>query len=209
MLILNSLSKEISARILFAENAREIWLDLKENRPQIFQLRGDLSDLVQDQLSISAYFTQLKTLWTELASYYSSCTCSKCSCGGVKAIGEYFQMEYVMCFLMGLNDSFSQIRAQLLLMEPAPSINWAFALIAQEVQQCAISSPSLANATAFLARASSPAHGPHSSSSSSQYKKKEKTVCTHCGIVGHMVDRCYKLHGYPQDIVPRSFVILQ
>ena len=27
--------------------------------------------------------------------------------------------------------------------------------------------------------------------------KKERPVCTYCGIVGHVADKCYKLHGYP------------
>lgn len=96
-----------------------MWLDLKErfqhqNRPRIFQLRRDLSNLLQDQSSVSTYFTQLKTLWAELASYRPFCTCGRCSCSGVQAISDYFQTEYVMSFLMGLNDSFSQIREQLL-----------------------------------------------------------------------------------------------
>jgi hypothetical protein len=27
--------------------------------------------------------------------------------------------------------------------------------------------------------------------------RKEKLVCTHCGITGHTVVKCYKLHGFP------------
>ena len=27
--------------------------------------------------------------------------------------------------------------------------------------------------------------------------KKERPVCTYCGIVGHVADKCYKLHWYP------------
>ena len=45
--ILNSVSKEILASIIFSESAYEIWLDLKErfqqsNGPIIFQLRRKL-----------------------------------------------------------------------------------------------------------------------------------------------------------------------
>ncbi|XP_022142327.1 uncharacterized protein LOC111012468 [Momordica charantia] len=61
--LLNSLSKEISASVLFSDSARDIWLDLQEryqrkNRPRIFQLRRELSNLSQDQLSLSAYYTK-------------------------------------------------------------------------------------------------------------------------------------------------------
>ena len=27
--------------------------------------------------------------------------------------------------------------------------------------------------------------------------KKGRPQCTHCGVMGHVVDKCYKLHGYP------------
>jgi hypothetical protein len=27
--------------------------------------------------------------------------------------------------------------------------------------------------------------------------KKDKPLCSHCGISGHIVDKCYKLHGFP------------
>lgn len=197
--ILNSLSKEISASVLFSDSARAIWLDLKErfqrqNRPRIFQLRRELMNLIQDQLSVSAYFTRLKTIWTELASYRSSCSCNRCSCGGIKELEDHYQQEYVMNFLMGLNDSYSQIRAQLLLMEPAPTINRAFALVAQETQQRAISAPPVVSPAALAVRSqlTSRTH-----SYSSQPKKREKSLCTHCGLHGHTVDKCYKLHGYP------------
>lgn len=28
-------------------------------------------------------------------------------------------------------------------------------------------------------------------------RKGDRPLCTHCGLQGHTVDRCYKLHGYP------------
>lgn len=29
-------------------------------------------------------------------------------------------------------------------------------------------------------------------------KNKNRPICSHCGIAGHTIQRCYKLHGYPQ-----------
>ena len=45
-----------------------------------------------------------------------------------------------MSFLMGLNESFSQIRGQLLLLDPIPSIHKVFYFISQEERQRTISS---------------------------------------------------------------------
>uniref|UniRef100_A0A2N9ECH7 Uncharacterized protein n=1 Tax=Fagus sylvatica TaxID=28930 RepID=A0A2N9ECH7_FAGSY len=32
---------------------------------------------------------------------------------------------------------------------------------------------------------------------SSQYSRKDRPICSHCGLKGHTTDKCYKLHGYP------------
>ncbi|XP_068638505.1 uncharacterized protein [Aristolochia californica] len=138
--ILNSVSKEISASVIFAASAREIWLDLRDhfqqrNGPRIFQLKRELMNLRQDKDSVSTYFTKLKTIWEELSNYRPHCSCGKCSCGGVKTLTDYHHMEYIMSFLMGLDDSFSQVRGQLLLMDPMPPINRVFSLVIQEEQQ--------------------------------------------------------------------------
>ena len=29
------------------------------------------------------------------------------------------------------------------------------------------------------------------------YRGKPRPICTHCGISGHIVQKCFKLHGYP------------
>ncbi|XP_061340834.1 uncharacterized protein LOC133287279 [Gastrolobium bilobum] len=114
--ILNSVSKDISGSILYSESALEIWIELRDrfqqsNGPRIFQLRRDLINLAQDQTSVSVYFTKLKSIWEELSNFRPSCNCGKCICGGVRNLASYYQMEYTMAFLMGLNDSFAQVRA--------------------------------------------------------------------------------------------------
>ncbi|XP_038887186.1 uncharacterized protein LOC120077373 [Benincasa hispida] len=87
--ILNSLSKEIFASINFSDSAQEIWADLQEryqrkNRPRVFQLRREISNLSQNQDSVTTYYAKLKMLWNERISYRSSCSYGKCNCGGVK-----------------------------------------------------------------------------------------------------------------------------
>ena len=32
---------------------------------------------------------------------------------------------------------------------------------------------------------------------------KERPICTHCGYIGHTIDKCYKLHGYSPSYKPR------
>jgi len=78
--------------------------------------------------SVSAYFTRLKGLWNELASYNDT------------VHGAKQNQQKLMQFLMGLNDSYSAIRGQILLMNPLPSVRQAYSSISQEEKQCLLSS---------------------------------------------------------------------
>lgn len=59
------------------------------------------------------------------------CSCGPCNYDGVKKIEVYFQVNYIMTFLMGLNDSFSQAHTHILLLDPLPPINRVFSLVIQ------------------------------------------------------------------------------
>ena len=125
--LLNSVSKEIAGSITYINTSRDMWIDLKErfsrkNGPCIYQLKKAISSLSQEQVSVNAYYTKLKALWDELSNY------GTCTCGNQKS-------EYVSQFLMGLNDSISYIRGQILLLDPLPSITRVFSLIVQDEEQ--------------------------------------------------------------------------
>ncbi|XP_075524276.1 uncharacterized protein LOC142556677 [Primulina tabacum] len=207
--ILNSVSKDISASILFADSAYEIWNDLREqfqqsNGPRIFQLRRELINLRQDQQSVAVYFTKLKSLWVELSNFRPSCTCGQCTFGGVKNLAAFSHHEYVLTFLLGLNESFTQIRGQLLLLNPLPPINKVFWLVSQEECQRTLSSQSdantsLSNNLAFAVKGRSSGHDFGFPTRGAQ---RERPFCTKCQINGHTIDTCHKIHGYPLVISP-------
>lgn len=123
----------------------------------------------------------------------------------MKKLLDYFQTKHVMVYLMGLNDSFSQ-RTNLLIMELEPSIQRAFSLVAQEVEQRLTSNPTPMNtvsATALLVKGNSSTNS-NSRSSGHTFKRKERLLCTHCGAQGHTIERCFKLHGFPRGVVQSS-----
>ena len=196
--LLNSLSKEITSSVIYANTTKEIWEDLRErfaqgNGPRIFEIQKSISVLSQDNSSVSSYYTRLKSLWDELSNFRPI---PDCSCGAMKVLLDNKQHEYVMQFLMGLNDSFSHVRAQILMTDPLPSITKAFALVIQEERQRNINIPSLApvaDSVALFTRGEATRHN----YGKNQSYKKDRPICSHCGITGHTVDKCYKLHGYP------------
>ena len=131
--IINALSPDISNSVIYYPTAHEVWEDLNErfsqrNAPRIFEIQRDIAYLRQEQLSVSSYYTKLKGLWDELASYDNT------------AHGAQQDQQKQMQFLMGLNETYSAIRGQILLMHPLPSIRQAYASVSQEEKQRLLSS---------------------------------------------------------------------
>ncbi|KAL5553907.1 hypothetical protein UlMin_041308 [Ulmus minor] len=89
-----------------------------------------------------------------------------------------------------------QIRAQILMIEPLPSINKIFSLVIQEERQRSLNSCSVLPLSAT--------YGVNSSNYNVSKGRREKPICTYCGYYGHTVDKCYKKHGYPPSFTPKS-----
>ncbi|XP_042944687.1 uncharacterized protein LOC122278574 [Carya illinoinensis] len=204
--LLNSTSKEIVASCIYINIARELWCDLQQcylqtNAPRIFQLQKEIGDLMQDDLSVSAYFTRLKTLWDELMNYMSlpSCISSRnCNCEILKAVLDHRQLEYAMHFLMRLNDTFASVRSQILLIDPFPNINRVFSLILQEERQRGIHSiVKFVNTDSTALVSTTQQQNSQKFTPRNKFSSKPKPMCSHYGIVGHTKKKCYKLHGYP------------
>ncbi|XP_073285756.1 uncharacterized protein [Primulina huaijiensis] len=219
--ILNSVSKEISASIIFADSAVDIWQDLKDrfqqsNGPRIFQLRSELINHRQGQSSVSVYFTKLKTIWEKLNNLIPQFVCGSC-CEGIKKLELHHQMDYALAFLMGLNEFFFQVRSQILLIDPLPPINKVFSMIIQEERQRQIGTPTYSPDGLAFAVKGEPIKGEPTRVSSdnvgSAFRGKprfnvrnyprERPFCSACNMHGHTLDTCYKIHGYPPGFKPR------
>ena len=132
--ILNVVSKKIADSLLYLDSTFAIWANLCErfqqgNRPRIFQIKQHLLGLTQCTSDVSTYYTRLKILWDELKEFHPI---TSCTCGATKNWLEFQEQESMMQFLIGLNDSYSSIRSQILLQEPLPSLSKVFSLIVQE-----------------------------------------------------------------------------
>ncbi|XP_075641957.1 uncharacterized protein LOC142613478 [Castanea sativa] len=114
--IIISVSPSIASSIMYTNNARAIWLDLRHNFSQkkwtrIFELQKEFAYLVQGQFSVEDYYTKFKALVDELANYQSIPLCKcPCTCGAQRITSNLHDRDQVMKFLMGLNDSYSGIR---------------------------------------------------------------------------------------------------
>ena len=192
--ILNSFSQEIATSIVYKDTALEIWNDLRErlsqgNGPRVFQLLKDIAGITQGQSSITSYFTQLNVLWDQLQKFrpFPMCSCGFCTCNLGQKLNDLQHQDLVMQFLMGLNDSYAQVRAQILLMDPLPPINKVFSLLIQEERRCSVgnnSSPHVESST-LVTKVSSSLGIKNNKNS----KGKEKLTCNHFGMNGHTVEK--------------------
>lgn len=112
-----NVSKDLLSGILYSSSANQVWLDLKErfdkiNGSRLFQLHRNIFTLTQGTLTVSAYFTKLKSLWDE---YDSILPPPSCDYHKAKDYVEQMQYQKLLQFLMGLNDSYSQARGHILM----------------------------------------------------------------------------------------------
>ena len=188
--ILNSVESDPANSVIYAETAAKVWRDLKErfsqnNAPRLFQIERDIASLQQGSLSVAAYFTKLKGLWDELSSYNDL---PVCSCGAIKKVEEREQRGKVMQFLMGLNESYSAIRGQILLMQPLPVVGRVYSMVLNEEKQ-----RDLVVSKEVMIEAARRNYSGNNSSN----KAKGKLHCNHCNGNNHTIDRCFHLHGFP------------
>ncbi|XP_074380961.1 uncharacterized protein LOC141721771 [Apium graveolens] len=133
--LLNSIIPEIRSIWVYISLASDVWEDIHvrfslSNGPRIYELKKALSSLTQYTLSISGYYTKFKMLWDDLlqASTIPKCTCI-CTCKAKHQQEQADEIMKVTQFLMGLNEAYTNIRGQLLMLTPMPSLTAVLSLL--------------------------------------------------------------------------------
>ncbi|CAN1728890.1 hypothetical protein LINPERHAP1_LOCUS421 [Linum perenne] len=162
-----AMSAEIAQSVLWLDSARKVWVDLEERFSRSNLVR--ISDL-HDQIS------------------------------NFRQVRGYFQSEQIIRFLRGLNPCFSTVRSQIIRSEHLPTINQVFSMIVQEEQEL-ISGSASGAATGFSAQTPAITSEPGSSqilAAGPPFKRGTKRpMCSHCGLIGHTVEKCYRKIGFP------------
>jgi hypothetical protein len=92
-----------------------------------------------------------------------------------------------------LNESYSHVQGQILLIDPLSSINKVFLFVVQEERQQMISLSSLSfnqNTAALFTKTMSPTHF---AGNKSFHIRKDRPICSHYGISGHTMEKFYKI----------------
>ncbi|KAJ8620304.1 hypothetical protein MRB53_028833 [Persea americana] len=193
--IANSLDDSIRATVSRLSNVKILWECLKnrysvKNGPKVYKVWSDLTLTKQAGASVMSYYTQFLGMWADLSNISPLETCT---CDSGSSIATWFRNLQTYQFLMGLDDSYSVLRTQIINIEPLPDLDRVYAMVSQEES----------HRSALQLRDNSPAVGfavqskASSSSSSSTTTVSSPTVssgrpyCTFCERQGHVFDKCW------------------
>ena len=214
--ILNTVSKQIGNSLSFVNSASALWGELNEHYAQwdghrIYQVSNEIANLKQENTTIELYYHKLKGLWDELDALEApyACVC-RCDCTNGRTNRERDQRKRLIQFLMGLDECYTNIRGQILLIQPLPQVSKACSMLRQEEKQRDIPKPILNIPTALNTtnhyksntNQLKPNTNSHSQSSASATNTRKTpfrkgVYCTNCNKEGHKGDECYKIVGYP------------
>ncbi|GJR96370.1 ribonuclease H-like domain-containing protein, partial [Tanacetum coccineum] len=111
----------------------------------------------------------------------------RCTCHAADDFKKHNQLMKLIQFLMGLDDTYMQIRSSILSRETLPDVRSAYATISsEESHKIATSS------------VSGTSQRPNDNENR-RTAKGSTLVCENCGFNGHTIDRCFKIIGYPPD----------
>lgn len=104
-------------------------------------------------------------------------------------------------------------------MDPLPPINEVYSILIQEERQRSVGYSSVVHidSTALVVKGSNTSgSNPNSYFSSFNYSRnsdfsrgknsrgKDRPIYTHCGMLGHVMEICFKLHGFPPGFKPKG-----
>lgn len=199
--LLNSLANEISESVLYCNSAAQIWAELEQrfgqtNGAEVYEIQKQLSQISQGASSVSTYYTKIKRLWDRIQSLRATPVCS--TCGSIVTVTKTDEEQKLMQFLMGLNEQYTSIRGNILMMKPLPSVDQAYSIMMQEEKQREVysNSHSIADSASMNVGYNNSQRG-GISFQRGRGDNKRSMFCDYCKRPGHLKERCYKLHGFP------------
>ncbi|KAL0458615.1 UNVERIFIED_CONTAM: hypothetical protein Slati_0488700 [Sesamum latifolium] len=170
--IWNSMSKDIVEAFMYCATSRELWTGIQR---------------------------RIMKLWNEITCLPPppKCKCGRCICGVNDAISESIASSQLMQFL---HESYNNERSKILMLDPLPDIERAFAMVYAMEKQRAVHielDQSASHMECQLTLKDNRGEGDKSAQRKKQFINKRNVICSHCRKSGHTHDACFQLHGVP------------
>ncbi|KAI3744219.1 hypothetical protein L1987_57296 [Smallanthus sonchifolius] len=200
--ILNSMSDELYMGQVYSSLASEVWNELKETYDKVdgsvvFSVYQKINSLTQNSSTVSEYYHKLNIMWKQLDQMLQL---PSCSCQAADKFNNFNHLIKLMQFLMGLDSVYQPVRTNLLVRDPLPTVKEAFSIISREESHRNSSSSKNQNqSVGFVSKSNQFFDG-----KKKPYKGPNPDLkCTHCNKLGHTVERCFEIVGYPQGFKQR------
>ncbi|KAJ0688424.1 putative RNA-directed DNA polymerase [Helianthus annuus] len=203
--LLNSVSEELFLGQVFSKLASEVWNDLKESFDKIdgsvvYDLYKKINCIAQNGSTVAEYYNKLTTMWKQFDAMLQL---PSCSCQAAKDYNDFSALIKLMQFLMGLDDVYQPVRTNILTRETFPSVKVAFSIVSREESHRLSSSGSKSQSVSYVARSNQS----NQNTSRRNFRGPNSNLkCTHCNMIGHTVDRCFEIIGYPPGMKKRGNV---
>ncbi|XP_072076881.1 uncharacterized protein [Arachis hypogaea] len=128
---------------------------------------------------------------------------------GLGIMRQYRIEDQVTRFLRGLNEQFSNVRSQIILLDPLPNVNTLLCMLTQQKHGFLNMDINPEVKIAYAATPSNTANpgndrGKGRGRGGRSQGGRGKVQCSHCGKLGHSIDVCYKKHDYPSNFKERN-----
>nr|GEV99078.1 ribonuclease H-like domain-containing protein [Tanacetum cinerariifolium] len=173
--------------------------------------------------TLADYYHNLNALWKQFDALVQL---PRCTCHAVEDFKRHNQLMKLMQFLMGLDNSYMQIRSNILSRDPLPDVRGAYAIISSEESHRVVSSSNSRTSqrsqsfvfnsavgnfigNAQRSQTSGNTSRPSNVSRPPSYVNRRtnggpQLVCENCGYNGHTEDKCFRLIGYPINFGKRN-----
>ncbi|GJY90117.1 ribonuclease H-like domain-containing protein [Tanacetum coccineum] len=152
----------------------------------IFNLHFKINTISQNWSKLSDYYHKLNSLWREYDA--------------IVALPVYF--------MMGLDVVYTLIRSNILTTKPLPTVKEAFSLLSRDESHRTMHSGVKGSTCAFNSRPNDnkgnntsfvPRPGDNKKWFNNYNARNPNLVCTNYNMIGHTIERCFELMGYPAN----------
>lgn len=181
----NSIEDSLASSLHACDTPLKLWEELEArfktgNKAHKFRLKREIATTQQNNSTITKYYQSMKKAWDELDTMRSV--------GTLQDIENEKAEERVFELLMGLNDSYNQIKSKILAMDPFPSLGRVFHMLRDEEDQRAIKSIGHLDHSAMAVF--------KGQNQSGQATEEPPLKCTYCDKEGHDRSGCFRLIGF-------------
>ncbi|XP_076885834.1 uncharacterized protein LOC143535485 [Bidens hawaiensis] len=154
----------------------------------------------QNNMPVSEYYHKLNTMWKQLDQILQL---PACTCNASRKFTDFNLMIKLMQFLMGLDSSYQTVRTNLLTRKELPTVKEAFSVSPREESHRQVSNNNKKGQSQNVGFVSKSNQNFDNKKGTTRVQN-QNVKCSHCNKMGHNIDKCFEIIGYPSWMKPRN-----